>query len=222
MRPLRFHPLLAFARGARASAGVELAIGASVLLAIAAACFDLYARVEADASLARVAATMADYVSRGPDTDGGTLDGKALEALGAFLHTRALSAPADLVFVVSAFRQPGGNPAPAVKVLWSDDTLRFGDATVTAALVRNCARFVGESGGQTTARLPAGFSMVAGEVVVVVEACARLTRAGSLTGRFVAGDVYRHHVLPVRAPRQAFPAPVYAWRSGGGDAVERA
>lgn len=118
---MRRHPLRAFARGNRASAGVELAIGAAGLLAVAALCIDLYARVEADTGAARAAAAMADYVSRGPDTDDGTLDGSALQALGQFLHTHELHTNADVVFVVSAMRQGAGTPPPAVEVLWSDD-----------------------------------------------------------------------------------------------------
>lgn len=209
--------LRAFVLGTRASAGIELGIGAVVLLGVAALCFDLYSRVETDTTAARAAATMADYVSRGPDTDGGALDGKALEALGAFLHAHELGA-ADLAFVVSALQQPAGNPAPAVKVLWSDDTLRFGDATVTAALATACARFVDKSGATNTAKLPADFAMDAGEVAVVVELCARPNGVGNITGRFVSGDIYRHHVLPVRAPEKTFPAPVHARRNGAGDA----
>ena len=210
--------LRAFVLDTRASAGLELAIGAFVLVSVAALCFDLYSRVEADTAAARVAATMADYVSRGPDTDGGTLDGKALKDLGEFLHAHELNGAADVVFVVSAFKQPAGSPAPAVKVLWSDDTVRFGDPAVTAALVAGCARFVGDSGGTTTATLPDGFTLDAAEVAVVVELCARPGgAAGSL-----AGDIYRHHVLPVRAPEKAFPAPVHARRSGAGDTQARA
>ena len=72
MRPLRTGALRAFARDTRASAGIELALGAVALLSVAALCFDLYARVEADTVSGRLAATLADYVSRGPDTDAGT------------------------------------------------------------------------------------------------------------------------------------------------------
>ena len=42
--------------------------------------------------------------------------------------------------------------------------------------------------------------MSAGEVEIVVELCARLTRAGSLTGRFISSDIYRHHAVPGRVP----------------------
>ena len=220
MRRLRANALRAFARHTRASAGIELAIGAAVLLAIATLCFDLYTRVKADTAAGRLAVTMADYVSRGPDAGTDTLDGGALEALGTFLRAHALGAPADLVFVVTALRQPAGAPAPAVEVLWSDDALRFGNENVTEELARDCARFVVESNEQTTAELPDGFAMTAGEVVVVVELCARLTR--SFTGRIIAGDVYRHHVLPVRDPERAPPAPVHAHRGGGGEVMASA
>ena len=207
--------LRSFVLDARASAGIEFAIGAFVLFSVAALCFDLYSRVEADTAAARAAATMADYVSRGPDTDGGKIDGTALEELGEFLREHELDTAA-VVFVISAFKQPAGSPPPAVKVLWSDDRMRVGDAGVTTELAGSCARFVEESGGTHTAKLPAGFTLDAGEVVVVVELCARLGGAGSFTGRFVSGDIYRHHVLPVRAPERELPAPEYARRSGAG------
>ena len=211
---LRADALRVFARHTRASASIELGIGAAVLLSVAMLCFDLYARVEADTVGGRLAVTMADYVSRGPDTDAGTLDGSALSALGAFLHARELGT-ADLVFVVTALRQPTDTQAAAVEILWSDDALRFGDENVTGELALDCARFVGESAGQTVATLPDGFAMSGGEVLVVVELCARLRGSGSFTGRFVAGDIYRHHVLPVRDPEKAPPAPVHVRQARG-------
>ena len=212
--------LRAFVLDTRASAGLELAIGAFVLVSVAALCFDLYSRVEADTAAARVAATMADYVSRGPDTDGGTLDGKALKDLGEFLHAHELNGAADVVFVVSAFKQPAGSPAPAVKVLWSDNKLRFGDGADDTFAGHCSSRFVDTSASPPSAKLPlpAGFTMGAGEVAVVVELCARPGGAAAS----LAGDIYRHHVLPVRAPEKAFPAPVHARRSGAGDTETRA
>ncbi len=205
-------PVRAFVRDTRAAAGLELGFGAVVLLSVAALAFDLYARVEADTVGAQLAAAMADYVSRGPDTDEDTLDGEALKALGTFLHAHAHGAPADLVFVISALRQGAGNPAPAVKALWSDATLRFGDATVTAALAAKCARYVEERQGQRTVKnLPAGFKMAAGEVLVIVEVCAR---AGALSALAI-GDIYRLHVLPLRSPEQDLPAPTHARRDTG-------
>jgi len=213
MRTLRYHTC-AFARCTRASAGIELGIGAFALVSVAALCFELYTRVEADTALARVAAAMADYVSRGPEADADTLDGKAMKELGAFLHEHVLGVPADLVFVVSALQQPPGNPPPAVKVLWTDNRLRFG---ANAANLACTSRFVKTGGGGNTWKLPPGieavdFAMAAGEEVVVVEACARLTREGAMSG-LVIGLAYRHHVLPVRTPGR-FPedAPVYAHR----------
>ena len=212
----------AFVWGTGASAGLEMALGAVALLTVAALCIDLYARVEADTISSRLAVAMADYVSRGPDTDQGTLDGASLEALGKFLVDHELWVPADVVFIVSLLRQDAGTPLPAVEVLWSDDELRFGDTTVTANLASDCARLVSESGGTASAVLPTEFTMDAGEVLVVVEVCARLTVAGSLTGRFVAGDVYRLHVLPVREPGTSIPAPVHAHRSHDTNGESRA
>lgn len=198
--------LRAFARDARGSAGIELALGAVVLVSVAGLCFDLYSRVEADTAAARVAATMADYVSRGPDTDGGALDRASLKSLGAFLHAHEL--PGDFVLVLSALRQGSGTARRAVKVLWTD-TLHFGNRKVTRKLAPECSRFVetGRKGKTRPAKpLPGTFTVAAGEVVAVVELCAR---PGGAAGA-LAGDIYRHHVLPVREPEKAFPAPARA------------
>ena len=223
LHPLRAaarRALGAFARETRAAAGLELALGcALVLLPVSYACLDLYSRVDADTAAARVAATMADYVSRGPETAGQPLDGNALKKLGEFLWKQELGAPAALVYVVTALRQPAGTPAPAVKVLWSDATnLRFGDATAAAELADDCFRFVEESGGQKSVDLPDGFTMAAGEVTIVVEVCARLTGFGALANLAI-GDVYRLHVLPARTPGQGWApneGPNYAALGEGG------
>ena len=176
-----------FLRNTRGAAPIELGLGAAALLGVSVLCFDLYARVDADTALSRIAVTMADYVSRDAAPEGGELT-----ALGAFLHEHELGAPADLAFVLTALRQPAGDPRPAVEVLWSDNSIRIGDATVTAALAGGCARHA------TAAGLPADFTMNAGEVLVIAEVCARLTREGSLTGRLVTGDIHRVHALPAR------------------------
>ena len=205
MRILRSGSLRVFLLDTRASAGIELGLGAVVLLGVAALCFDLYSRVEADTAAARTAATMADYVSRGPDADGGALDRSALRSLGAFLHEHELDDVGGLVLVVSALRQ--GKAKRAVKVLWSD-TLHFGKRKVTRRLAPNCSRFVQTSkkGKARPAKpLPGNFTLAAGEVAAVVELCARPSGASSFVG-----DIYRHHVLPVRAPEKAFPAPTRA------------
>ena len=224
MQPMRtlLSRLRAFARSTRAAAGIELAIGGSVLVMVAGLSFDLYARVEADTVGARLVATMADYVARGPDQGERELDGDAMKKLGAFLHEYVLRGrdDDDLVFIVSALRQPAGNPAPSVEVLWSDAAgLRFGDG---ADKLDCTSRFVGkDADDNTVARLPSGieaadFTMGANEVLVVAEVCVRPGRLGALSGLFI-GTVYRYHVLPARAPGE-FPAsaPAFAWRGGAG------
>ena len=207
--------LRAFARDTRAAAGLELGFGAFVLISVAALSFDLYTRVEADTVGAQLAATMADYVSRGPAPGETTLDGDALKDLGTFLHEHVLGVPADLVFIVSALRQPAGSPAPDVEVLWSDATnLRFGDGVNDPDTPLDCtSRFVEKDADDATANvatLPSGittadFTMAANEVLVVAEVCMRLVREGAPSS-FVIGPVYRHHVLPARVPSGQFPA----------------
>lgn len=186
--------LRAFARDAHGAAPIELAIGAVVLVALSALCFDLYTRVRADTAGLRMAVAMADYLSReaAPGRN-------KLTALGTFLHEHELGVPADLVYVLTALRQPSGDPPPAIEVLWSDDRIRVGTETVTDALAGACTRHVNDEGAGV---LPESFKsgMAPGEVVIVAEVCMRLQREGSLTGRFVAGDIYSSHAVPVRDP----------------------
>ena len=174
-----------------------------MLLAISVLCFDLYSRVKADTAGLRMAVTMADYISRDAAPDGAEL-----AALGTFLYAHELGVPADLVYVLTALRQPSGDPPPAIEVLWSDNSIRIGDETETDALAGNCARYVDEGGAGI---LPEDFSsgMAAGEVLVVAEVCARLRREGSFTGKFIAGDVYCFHAVPARDPSEPPSAPVY-------------
>ena len=195
-----------FARDPRGSASIELAIGSLVLISTAALCFDLYSRIKADTAAARMAVTMADYVSRDADPDG-----NEMKALGAYLYDHELAVPANLVYVVTALHQPPGDPRPDVVVLWSDDTIRIGDSTATQELAPECAHFVAEGGA---ANLPDGFTMADDEVLIVAEVCARLTREGFLTGEFIAGGIYRLHALPARDPDRQPIEPVYVERAG--------
>ena len=197
-----------FARDFRGAASIELALGAVVLISVSALCFDLYSRIKADTAVARIAVTMADYVSRDVAPDGGEMD-----ALGRFLHEHELGVPADLVYVITALHQPPGDPQPDIDVLWSDDTIRIGDPSVTAKLADECAHYVAEGG---IAALPDGFAddMADDEVLIIAEVCARLTHEGFLTGKFIAGDIYRLHALPARDPDQVPAQPVYAKRDG--------
>ena len=198
--------LRGFARDRRGGASIELALGALVLTSTSLLCFDLYSRVEADTAVARMAVTMADYVSRETDPDG-----NEMKALGDYLYDHELQVPANVVYVITALHQPPGDPQPDVVVLWSDDTIRIGDSAATQTLAGECARFVAEGGA---ADLPSHFAMADDEVLIIAEVCARLTREGFLTGEFIAGGIYRLHALPARDPDLQPAAPVFAGRDG--------
>ena len=183
-----------FARDSRGAAALELALGAVTLVATAALCFDIYSRITADTALARMAVTMADYISLEVDPEE-----EQMKALGEFLNEHELGVPADLVYVVTAIHQPPGSPLPAVQVLWKHDQIQIGNRAITAALANDCARHV-DAGN--VPKLPTGFAMLENEVVIISEVCARLTVQGSLTGTFVTGDIYRLHALPFRDSSQ--------------------
>lgn len=199
--------LRAFGLDRRGSAGIELALGSVALLAIAVACFDLYALVRVNSGSARSAVAMADYVSREAAPDG-----DQMAALGKFLRQTEFGAPSDLVYVVTAVRRPPGTD-PA-QVLWVDDAIRLGDPTAIQALASRCTQR--GAGGWRTRLLgaPAASGMREGEVAIVAEVCARPSREGLLSSRLVAGDLYGLHILPVRDPEQVPSSPT---RSAPGD-----
>ena len=192
----RGSPVRAFVRGSRGAAAISLALGVSALITVSLLGFDLYSRIEAGTTAGRMAATMAEYVSRESAPDGAQLD-----ALAQYLHERDLDAPADVAYVVSVIRKPAGTDPAAVS--WTD-TIVSGEAAATSAVAGSCGRFGAEGGAAT---LPASFAMTASEVVVIVEVCARLRREGSFTGRLVTGDVYRLFALPAHDPALASARP---------------
>ena len=189
-------PVHAFVRGSRGAAAISLALGVSALITASLLGFDLYSRIEAGANAGRMAAVMAEYVSReaAPDAD-------QLDALAQYLHERDLGAPADVAYVISVLRKPAGTDPATVS--WVD-TIRSGETAATGEVAGSCGEFGAEGGA---ASLPAGFAMADREVAVIVEVCARLRREGSFTGRFITGDVYRLSALPAHDPDLASAKP---------------
>lgn len=191
-----------FATDSRAAAGIELAIGAAALLAVAMVCFDLYSLVRLGTASARSAVTMADYISRERASDG-----EQVAALGEFLYETEFKSPADLVFVISAARGPmDGMPA---EVVWVDDTLRIGDPDTTDHLAVVCEQHGEQRWRRDLLGAQNGPLIAEGEIVVVAEVCARPRREGSLSGRLIGGDIYRLHILSAREREQGPVRPVY-------------
>ena len=187
----------------RASAAIELAIGAVAILTVAAVAFDLYSLTRANAAGARVAAIMADYVSRESAPDG-----DEMAALGKFLHGQEFGMPSTLVYVISAVHQPPGDDDPA-KELWSDDKIRVGEAEDAATLTQEC-KSRGKNGWQAAVLgEDATLTLKTNDVVIVVEVCASLLREGRLS-KMVAGNLYRVHALPARGIGGKPAEPTYA------------
>lgn len=201
MRMPRRGAARAFVRRTDGGATLELAFGAVALLAIASVAFDLYTRIETDSAGARMAAAMADYVSRETAPDG-----DQMVALGTFLRERETGDRVDLVYTVTSISQAAGDPLPPPAVDWVD-TIRLGTATATDALARVCGTF-GAAGA--AAVLPQGFAMAASDALVVAEVCMKLRASKTLTRLFAAGNIRRLHALPVRHDGTPLPAPAYA------------
>lgn len=191
-----------FATDCRAAAGIELAVGAVALLAVAMLCFDVYSLVRLGTASARSAVVMADYISRDREPDG-----EQVVALGRYLYENEFRSPADLLFVISAARGPVEGTAAVV--LWSDNTLRIGDPATTEHLAGVCARH-GEQQWRRDLLGTQGSPLIAeGEIVIVAEVCARPRREGSLSGRLIGGNFYRLHMLPAREREQGPARPVF-------------
>ena len=195
-------------RDTRGSAGIELGLGSVAVLTIAMLCFDLYSLVGVNAASARSAVTLAEYVSREAAPNGGEVT-----ALGRFLHREEFSAPAAVVYVISAVRRPPGDDA--AEILWTDDAIRFGDTRTTESLADRCARRGAQ--GWRAALLGEGRTsdIAEGKVAIVVEVCARPTREGMLTSRLVSGEIYRVHILPSRELERIPAKPVYPTSTEG-------
>ncbi len=198
-----FAPFRSFARDTRGVAGIELALGAVALLTISMLCFDLYSLVGLNGASARSAAAMADYVSREAAPDG-----DEIAALGEFLHQEEFGSPADVVYVITAIRRPPGEDT--AEVLWVDNSIRFGATQTTDVLAGECARRANAAWKTTLLGEAAASGLVEREVAIVAEVCARPTREGLLTSRFVSGDVYRLHIIPSREAAQIPARPVYS------------
>ncbi|MCY4550373.1 MAG: hypothetical protein OXC28_18560 [Defluviicoccus sp.] len=179
--------LASFFRDTRGSA-IELGLGTVVVFAVFMVGFDLYSRISSQTTALRVAATMADYVSRdaAPNL-------ARMHSLGQFLHDHELEAPGSLVFVVSAFHRP--TAADPIQLLWSNDSIRIGEAATTQDIADNCP---GQVDADNDPDLAAGFTMDTEETLIVVEACIRLSAQGSLTGKFAGGDLYGLYAVPAR------------------------
>ena len=173
-----------------------------MLVTVASLSFDLYTRVSADTTSARMAVIMADYVSldAAPSID-------QMKALGKFLNDHELGTPANVVYVVTALHKPSGNPA---EILWVEDrNLRFPvdpqDPTATTGLAADCPQF-SDGSSPPAPQLPNTFTMSDGETLIIVEVCAKLAGVGALSG-ILAGPIYRHYALPARIPGKTPAAP---------------
>ena len=197
-------PFRRLAREQRASAGIELALWtAFVLLPVALLAFDVISLARASTAGARVAATMADYVSRESAPDGDEMD-----ELGAFLHEREFRNPSALVYVISAVRkQAGSNSYPSI---WTDSNtdnnfiIRSGDSETTTDLLARC-----QTQGTWHTALSGDDAVITlqdNDAVIVVEVCVKMLREGRLTQEF-SGILYRIHAMPVRGSGGSPAAP---------------
>lgn len=185
-----------FMAGEGGASAIELALGAAVVVATVAMVLDLYIRFEADGSVGRAAAVMAAYAAVDPAP---ALS--EMQSLTEVLHGEVIGVPNDLAIVVSLIRKGAGTDPPAI--IWSDTSFQVGDQA--GDLAQNCGRV---ANGGTDATLPAALTdgMRQGALIVVAEACAQLSREGSLSGRFLS-EIYRLHIVPVRDPSAPPQAP---------------
>ena len=189
-----------FARRADGAAGIELGFGAAAMLTVSMLCFDLYSVVSVDTAGARSAVTLAEFVSRetAPQRD-------VLAALGEFLQTREFGVPTNAAFAVSAVERPAGEDRAVV--LWTDDSIRFGNDSVTQDLADECEERAREGWREILLGPAATSGMTEGEVVLVAEVCARPSQQGLISNLLLVGDSYHMHILPARDQNNPPAAP---------------
>ena len=181
------------------SATIEMAASAVLLITVALASYDLHTRIEAHTSAAHVAATIAHFLSleAAPKLD-------EVRDIAEVLQHSETRAPNDMVLVISAFNQEDGDPNPTL--LWSNNTIRFGDSARTQALAQECNGLV-DAG---VLKLPDRYTPVEdGETVVACEVCLKLTREGSMTGLLIGDVIYRMAAIPMRNA-ETMPTPPMA------------
>ena len=195
---------LRFVRDTRGSAGIEFAIGAVVVLGLAATGFAVYSRIETATSAPRIAITMAEYVSREKAPSGDQLD-----ALARFLRDHELGADHAVAVATTAVRKAtGARPA----VLWID-RIALGDETATGELAKTCT---GRTDADGNAALGAHFAMADEEIVFIVDVCSRSPGTGALAGSW--GDLHHHYLLPTRHPDVVPARPARTPDAGQGSA----
>lgn len=189
-----------FIRGRSGSAMIELGLAIFVMIVVFMVVFDVYAMVKSRSASGRLAVILSDFVARETGSD----YGDQLDALGQYLYEQELGSSVDVVYVISVVEKPTGDDAA---VVWTDDTMRFGDSTRTASLADECAQ-LGTAGWKTMlVGTDATVPLADGDAVVVAEVCAQLLGAGFLTSSLFTGNAYRVHVTPFRTPSQIPPSP---------------
>ena len=189
-----------FVRGRSGSALIELGLAAFVMIVVFMVIFDVYAMVKSRSASGRLAVILSDFVARETGSD----YGDQLDALSQYLYEQELGSSVDVVYVISVVQKPTGNDAA---VVWTDDTMRFGDSTRTASLADECEA-LGTVGWKTMlVGTDATVPLADGDAVVVAEVCAQLLGAGFLTSSVFTGNTYRVHVTPFRTPSQIPPSP---------------
>ena len=189
-----FATLSSWLRNTRASVSVEFVAGAVLLLTMTMGTLDVYRLMDASSLSANAAKTMADYMwlSNSPKS-------QHLEDLAKYAHRKQIAVPSHAAFVVSAFTQPAGAGASPDKS-WDHRILVAPDGETPSPLAEVCGSrsLIGTGGG-----LPAGFTMAAGEEIIVVEVCVKVSSGALLSGGVLdtvglPSVFYEYRIVPVR------------------------
>ena len=188
---------------ARASATVELAALASVLLASITMVLDTYTYQRAQAGAQRMAQIVADYVANQP-----TLAYPEIQALGRVLRGPEIGADNAMAIRLTALHQDAG-AGEAPEIPWVA-SIPLGDPAVANALAARCPPrdgrfdFFGEEGNTPT--LPDGITLDGGADVIVTQLCVRLTNPGIAQNALFDEVIYRARTMSFNAPATRPPA----------------
>lgn len=184
-----------YLRDRRGVAAIEFALGAVVMVSASLLALDLYRLASSQTTVAHVAISLADTVSRAepPGLTEAQLRQKMtdfVESLSELLHEEQFPTSNANFVVAAVYKDPG--PPASITALWSKEEVLLPDTTspLTSCAPANQTNEIEIHTSPVT--LPADFTMADREIVIVAEVCVERTNTA------FPGPTYAHYIVPSR------------------------
>ena len=184
-----------YLRDRRGVAAIEFALGTVVMVSASLLALDLYRLASSQTTVAHVAVSLADIVSRAepPGLTQAQLRQKMtdfVESLSELLHEEQFPTLNANFVVAAVYKDPG--PPASLTALWSKQEVLLPDTTnpLTSCAPANQTNEITLETNPVT--LPADFTMADREIVIVAEVCVERTNTA------FPGPAYAHYIVPSR------------------------